>query len=446
MDRCEDRWQDQSLMSISTKLQRIAEMAREHPTRAFTNLAHYIDLDFLREAFRLTRKDGAPGINDITGEEYEKDLEANLQGLLERFKSGRYRAPDVRRVHIPKGKGKTRPLGIPTFEDKVLQRAVAMILESIYEQDFLPCSYGFRPGRSAHQALGTIRSDLMSMNGGWVVEADIKDCFGSFDHAWIRKILDRRIRDGVLIRTIGKWLNAGIMEDGQRTKPTKGTPQGGVISPLLANIFLHDVLDVWFHRYARPLIRGRASLVRFADDFVILCEHKGDAERFHKGIYPRFAKFGLTLHPEKTRLVPFQRPPSGGPNDTESWGFLGFTHYWSKSRKGNWAIFQKTKSSRLSRGLSAVGEWCRNNRHLPVRIQHQILSRKLQGHCAYYGITGNSAALASFRRGMMGVWRKWLRRRSNAASRKNWDWWNRFLERYSLPPAKAIHSVIRPGT
>jgi len=433
-------------MSVSTKLQRIATQAREHPTRSFTNLAHHIDLDFLREAFRLTRKDGAPGIDGVTGAEYEKDLETNLQGLLDRFKSGRYRAPGVRRVHIPKGKGKTRPLGIPTFEDKVLQRAVAMILEAIYEEDFLPCSFGFRPGCSAHQALGTVRRELMDMGGGWVVEADIKDCFGGFDHGWMRKILDRRIRDGVLIRTIGKWLNAGIMEDGQRIKPTRGTPQGGVISPLLANIFLHEVLDAWFYRHALPLVRGQARLVRYADDFVILCERKDDAERFHQGIYPRFEKFGLTLHPEKTKLVPFKCPPRGGPNDTESWGFLGFTHYWSKSRKGNWAIFRKTMSSRLSRGLTAIAEWCRNNRHLPVKIQHQILSRKLKGHCAYYGITGNSAALEAFRRGMMVVWRKWLRRRSNAAFRKNWDWWTRFFERHALSPAKAIHSVIRPNT
>ena len=397
------------------KLQRIAEMAREHPERAFTNLAHYIDLDFLCEAFRLTRKDGAPGIDGVTGEEYGKNLEVNLQSLLDRFKSGRYRAPDVRRVHIPKGKGKTRPLGISTFEDKVLQRAVAMILEAVYEQDFLPCSYGFRPERSAHQALAEIRSTLMSMKGGWVVEADIKDCFGAFDHDWIRKILNRRIRDGVLIRTIGKWLNAGIMEDGQRSKPTKGTPQGGVASPLLANIFLHEVLDAWFHRYAKPLIGGRAELVRFADDFVILCDRKEDAERFYKGIFPRFEKFGLTLHPEKTKLVPFKRPPSGGPNESESWDFLGFTHYWSRSLKGYWAIYRKTMASRLSRGLNATGEWCRTHRHIPVKIQHQILSRKLNGHCAYYDITGNSVALEKFRRGMRGRWMRWLRRRSNAA-------------------------------
>ncbi len=417
-------------------------MAREHPTRAFTNLAHYIDLDFLREAFRLTRKDGAPGVDGVSGEAYEKDLEVNLQSLLGRFKSGTYRAPDVRRVHIPKGKGKTRPLGIPTFEDKVLQRAVAMILEAVYEQDFLPCSFGFRPGRSAHQALTKIRSELMNMRGGWVVEADIRDCFGAFEHEWIRKILNRRIRDGVLIRTIGKWLNAGIVEDGQRTKPTKGTPQGRVISPLLANIFLHEVLDAWFHRYAKPQIGGHAELVRFADDFVILCDRKADAERFCKGIFPRFEKFGLTLHPEKTKLVPFKRPLHSGPNESESWDFLGFTHYWSRSRKGYWVIFQKTMTSRLSRGLCNVAEWCRRNRHLPVRKQHQILSRKLLGHCAYYGITGNSVALQKFRRGMRNVWMKWLRRRSRAAFAKSWDWWSLFHERYPLPPAHAIHSII----
>lgn len=433
-------------MSVSTKLQRIATMAKEHPERSFTNLAHYIDLDFLNEAYRLTRKDGAPGIDGVTGTEYELNLKANLQDLLDRFKSGRYRAPDVRRVHIPKGNGQTRPLGIPTFEDKVLQRAVAMILEAIYEQDFLPCSYGFRPGRSAHQALAAVRGDLMSMGGGWVVEADIKDCFGGFDHEWMRKILDRRIRDGVLIRTIGKWLNAGVMEGGTRTTPTRGTPQGGVISPLLANIFLHEVIDAWFYRYALPLIRGRATLVRYADDFVILCERKDDADRFLRGIYPRFEKFGLVLHPEKTKLVPFKRPPRGGPNDTESWGFLGFTHYWSHSRKGNWAIFQKTMSSRLTRALKAITEWCRRNRHLPVKVQHYILSQKLRGHCAYYGITGNSASLEAYRRGMAAIWRKWLRRRSNAAARKNWDWWNRFMERYRLPPAIAIHTAFRHTT
>jgi len=433
-------------MTISTKLQRIAKMAREHPGRAFTNLAHHIDLDFLREAYRLTRKDGATGVDGVTGEDYERDLEANLQDLLNRFKSGCYRAPDVRRVHIPKGNGRTRPLGIPTFEDKVLQRGVAMILGAVYEQDFLSCSYGFRPGRSAHDAVQALQQGVMDFRGGWVVEADIRDCFGAFDHAWMRKILGRRIRDGVLMRQIGKWLNAGVMENGQRTRPTAGTPQGGVISPLLANVYLHDVLDVWFERSVQPRTLRRVQLVRYADDFVILCEHESDAQRIYAALPDRMTRFGLELHPEKTRLIPFGRPPyrSAGGNDTESWDFLGFTYYWSRSRRGNWVVKPKTMASRLNRALKAVGEWCRRNRHLPVRDQHRILSMRLRGHCAYYGITGNSPALQQFRRGMGKLWRKWLMRRSDRAARKSWDWWNAFEARYRLPPAYAVRSRLRP--
>lgn len=434
-------------MSISTKLQRIAETAKEHPTRAFTNLAHHIDLDFLHEAFCRTRKDGAPGVDGVTGLDYERNLTGNLQALLDRFKSGRYRAPDVRRVHIPKGNGRTRPLGIPTFEDKVLQRAVAMILEAVYEQDFLPCSYGFRPRRSTHEAVADIRQELMDTKGGWVVEADIRDCFGSFDHEWMRKILNRRIRDGVLMRLIGKWLKAGIMEEGRRTRPTAGTPQGGVISPLLSNIYLHDVLDVWFERHARPRVGGRARLIRYADDFVILCDRKSDAERFYAGIFHRFARFGLDLHPEKTKLIQFVKPSyqrRDDANRTESWDFLGFTHYWTKSRRGYWVVKQKTMASRLNRALKATGEWCRVHRHLPVRDQHRILSSKLRGHCGYYGITGNAHALRQFRTGMAKLWRKWLMRRSGGAARKNWAWWNRFEDRYRLPPPHAVRSELRP--
>ncbi len=435
-------------MSVSTKLQRIARMAKEHPERAFTNLAHHIDLDFLREAYRLTRKDGATGVDGVTGEDYGRDLEGNLQDLLDRFKSGRYRAPDVRRVHIPKGDGRTRPLGIPTFEDKVLQRAVAMILEAVYEQDFLPCSYGFRPGRSAHQALEATWKGLMDMGGGAVVEADIRDCFGTIDHAWLRKILGRRIRDGVIVRQIGKWLNAGVMEHGQRATPTAGTPQGGVISPLLANIYLHDVLDVWFERFARPQLRGGAQLVRYADDFVILCEHEDDARRLHAALPGRFGRYGLELHPAKTRLIPFQKPPRRPPGSSveptgDSWDFLGFTHFWSMSRRGRWVVKRKTMAPRLARALKAVSAWCRAHRHLPVREQHRVLSAKLRGHCAYYGITGNSRALWQFRRGMEETWRRWLMRRSGGARRRNWDWWHAFKRRWSLPPAFAPHSIYR---
>jgi RNA-directed DNA polymerase len=431
-------------MNISPRLQQIAKLAKEHPERAFTTLAHHIDLELLREAYRRTRKNGATGVDGVSGAEYAQELEGNLQSLLERFKSGRYRAPDVRRVHIPKGDGRTRPLGIPTFEDKVLQRAVAMILSAVYEQDFLSSSFGFRPGRSAHDALQELGDELMAIKGGWVIEADIRDCFGTFDHGWMRKILQRRIRDGVLLRQIGKWLNAGVMERGERTTPEAGTPQGGVISPLLANIFLHDVLDVWFEQRVRPRLRGRARLIRYADDFVIACEHESDARRIFAALPNRFAEHGLELHPTKTRLIPFQRPPYSGAvvGMPESWHFLGFTHYWSRSRRGYWIVKTKTMATRLNRAIEAVKDWCRRNRHVAIRDQHRILSLKLRGHCEYYGITGNSHALRQFRTAMAALWRKWLNRRSNSG-RRNWEWWNALEKRYRLPPAYAVHSKLR---
>ena len=253
--------------SVSTRLRRIAELARQMPGAALTTLSHNIDLDLLREAYRRTRKDGATGVDEVTAEEYAKTLDENLASLLERFKSGTYWAPPVRRVHIPKGDGtKTRPIGIPTFEDKVLQRAVAMVMEAVYEQDFLNCSWGFRPGRSAHGALDALREGLKQMNGGWVIDVDIERFFDTLDHGQLRQMLDQRVRDGVLRRMIDKWLKAGVLEEGAIHYPEGGTPQGGVISPLLANIYLHHVLDTWFESMAKPALRGEAFLVRYADD------------------------------------------------------------------------------------------------------------------------------------------------------------------------------------
>jgi len=433
-----------SSRNISPRLQRIAKMAKEHAERAFTNLAHHIDLDLLREAYRRTRKDGAVGVDGISGAAYAEHLEENLQALLNRAKSGSYRAPAVRRVHIPKGDGRTRPLGIPTFEDKLLQRAVSMVLEAVYEQDFLDCSYGFRPGRSAHQALSKIRDGTMRMGGGWILEADIRDCFGSLDHEWMRKILSRRIRDGVLTRLIGKWLNAGVLEDGRITRPTAGSPQGGVISPLLANVYLHDVLDVWFQRFVQPKLRGRAFMVRYADDFVIVFDLESDARRVHEALFARFERHGLELHPEKTKLIPFERP--GRKNETISFDFLGFTHYWTKSRNGYWVVKQKTMAKRFRRSLKRVKLWCRTHRHLPVRDQHRYLSAVIRGHCGYYGITGNSPSLWRYREAVLRIWRKWLTRRSNSRRRSGnvWTWWTALCKRYPLPPAHAVHSVLRP--
>lgn len=431
----------QSSTYISPGLQRVAQLAKEHPDWAFTNLAHHIDLGLLREAYRLTRKDGAVGVDGTTSAEYAKDLEQNIQDLLTRAKSGVYRAPPVRRVHIPKGDGRTRPIGIPTFEDKLLQRAVTMVLESIYERDFSPSSWGFRPNRSAHGALQSLWDAAMRMGGGWVLEADIRDCFGTLDHACLRTILHQRIRDGVLLRLIGKWLKVGVLEEGRITRPNAGTPQGGVISPLLANVYLHVVLDVWFEKEVKPRLRGPAFLVRYADDFVILFANEADARRVYGELPARFGQHGLTLHPEKTKLVPF-RPPIAE-RASESFDFLGFTHFWSKSLQGRWIVKRQTAKHRLNRSLKRVSAWCRENRHLPVREQHAYLSQVVRGHCGYFGITGNSLALVRFREGVRSLWQKWLRRRSNAAARKGREWWDALCRRYPIPPAHAVHSRLR---
>lgn len=432
-----------SSSTVSTKLERIAKLAKELDGAPLTTLAHHIDVEWLREAYRRTRKDGATGIDGQTAQVYATKLDENLAELLSRSKSGdRYRAPPVRRVHIPKGDGtKTRPIGIPTFEDKVLQRAVAMMLEAVYEQEFSPCSYGFRPGRSAHQALEALRSATMVMGGGWVLEADIESFFDSVDHARMQEILRQKVRDGVILRLIGKWLNAGVMEAGSVHYPESGTPQGGVISPLLANVYLHEVLDEWFEREVRPRLSGRACLVRYADDFVIIFEQKHDAERVMAVLPKRFGKYGLRLHPEKTRLVPFRRPSAsnddGGPG---TFDLLGFTHFWGKTLKGKWAVKRKTMSARFSRALRNIASWCRSHRHLPLRKQHAALARKLRGHDAYYGITGNSRRLAALRYWTCRIWHKWLARRSN----RPWPIkkMEAVLAAFPLPPARAVHSSL----
>jgi group II intron reverse transcriptase/maturase len=418
------------------------------PGAALTTLAHHIDVEFLREAHRRTRKDGATGVDGQTADEYARNLESNLQSLLNRAKSGdHYRAPPVRRVHIPKGDGsKTRPIGIPTFEDKILQRAVAMVLEAIYEQDFLECSYGFRPGRSAHDALQAVWQETMKMRGGWVLEADIEKFFDSVSHAKLREVLSQRVRDGVLLRLIGKWLNAGVMEEGVVYHPDTGTPQGGVVSPILANVFLHEVLDVWFEREVKPRLCGRAALIRYADDFVMVFETEEDARRVADVLPKRFDRYGLRLHPEKTRLLRFERPssespPNGGGNTKpETFDLLGFTHFWGRSRKGKWVVKRKTASDRFSRTLRRLSEWCRVNRHLPIAEQHTRLVQKLRGHDAYFGITGNGASLQALRQWTRRIWKKWLARRSWHAH-LNWARMNELLKVFPLPPARVVHSV-----
>lgn len=436
--------------TVSTKQQRIAELAKQAPPMGFTSLAHLIDIDWLRQAYLRTRKDGAVGVDGQTAEDYAAKLEDNLRSLLDRAKSGTYRAPPVRRVHIPKGTGdETRPIGIPTFEDKVLQRAVVMLLEPIYEQDFLDDSYGFRPGRSAHQALEALWQQTMDNKGGWIVEVDVRKFFDTLDHAHLRAFLQQRVRDGVLLRLLGKWLQAGVLEDGTWTTTEAGSPQGGVISPVLANVYLHYVLDVWFEHEVKPRLRGRAFLIRYADDLVMGFACEEDARRVLEVLPKRFGKYGLTLHPTKTRLVPFGRP-SGSRTKTDlgkgdgpgTFEFLGFTHYWGQSRKGNAVVKWKTASGRLSRALARMSAWCRANRHLPVAEQHRTLWQKVRGHFGYFGVTGNGEALRRFRDEVARIWRKWLSRRHRGGPLS----WPRFVElrkRYPLPPAVVVRSVNR---
>jgi len=433
--------------TISPKLERIAKLAKEAPEMVFRSLAHHIDVDWLREAHRRTRKDGATGVDRQTAEEYATNLENNLQSLLDRAKSGTYRAPPVKRVHIPKGTGtETRPIGIPTFEDKVLQRAVAMVLEAVYEQDFLDCSYGFRPGRSAHPALEAIQHEATCMAGGWIIEVDIRKFFDTLDHAHLRSILRQRVVDGVLLRLIDKWLNAGIQEGGALSYPDSGSPQGGVISPLLANIYLHEVLDRWFERDVKPRMTGKARLFRYADDAVFLFAKESDARRVMEVLPKRFGRYGLTLHPNKTRLTEFRRPDRRPPNGGAGPGtfdLLGFTHLWGRSLKGKWIVKRRTARDRLARAIKRITEWCRQHRHDPVRLQWQVLTRKLLGHFEYYGIVGNFEALVRFRHAVIGVWRKWLDRRSQRA-RMTWLKMHLMLKRYALPTARITHK-LQPG-
>jgi RNA-directed DNA polymerase len=431
----------QTLDNVSTKLQRIAELARKAPTMAIRTLAHHIDVEFLHVAYQQTRKDGAVGVDEQTAADYAVNLEGNLQSLLDRFKLGTYYASPVRRVEIPKPDGSKRPLGIPTFEDKVLQRAVAMVLNAVYEQDFLDCSYGFRPGRSAHHALEALWHATMDVGGGWVLEIDIRHFFDSVGHGHLRAILDQRVRDGVIRRTIDKWLNAGVQHDGAIRYPDDGTPQGGVISPLLANVYLHEVLDVWFEREVRPRLDGSASLIRYADDATMVFAQEADARRVLSVLAKRFAKYGLTLHPEKTRLIDFRRPPGNG-TGPGSFDVLGFTHFWGPARKGNWVVQRKTSRSRFGRALHRVAEWCRQNRHRSVREQHKMLVAKVRGHYNYFGITGNSRALGRFWYEVKRVWKKWLGRRSGR-EQMTWERFALLVGRYPLPWPRVVHSVYR---
>jgi group II intron reverse transcriptase/maturase len=401
----------------STKLQWIAQMARKDRAFRFTNLAHLLTIEHLREAHGRVRRDKAAGVDEVTADEYGRDLDRNLASLHGRLRAGTYRAPPVRRVWVPKGNGQQRPIGIPTYEDKIVQRAVVMLLEPIYEQDFMDCSWGFRRGRGAHRALDSLWHKITRVSGGWVLDVDLEDFFGSLDHQVLRDLLALRIGDGRILRLIGKWLRAGVVDGEQVAYPRRGTPQGGVISPLLANVLLHYVLDEWFEREVKPRARGPVELCRFADDFVIVCAKEEDARRIWNVLPKRLGRFGLQLNPAKSRLLHFTRPllRAGRPqwaHRPSTFDFLGFTHYWKRGRRGQWVLARKTAKARLARAIRAVHQWCRHNRHLPISEQHSMLCAKVRGHYAYYGVRGNFRALSCFQFKVCLSWLKWLQRRS----------------------------------
>lgn len=436
-----DAGEKRPLTSVSTRQQHIAEMARKYAGSPLTTLSHHLDMLWMREAYTRIRRDSAPGVDGQTVAEYGDNLEANLWSLLERAKSGTFRAPWVKRVHIPKSETETRPIGMPTVENKVLERAVAMLLEPVYETEFLDCSFGFRPGRSPHQALEAVRAAVMATGGGWVLDVDVRKYFDTIPHQKLRDVLSLRIRDGVIGRLIGKWLKAGVWEAGEVTYPEAGTPQGGVISPLLSNIYLHEVLDCWFEREIKPQLRGQAELIRFADDFVVICETREDAEALLAQVTVRFQSYGLTIHPEKTRIVDFRHPWKSD-HPPQTFDFLGFTHYWGRTLGRGCAVKRKTKGRKFRAALGKIGEWCRKNRHAPMEQQHRELSAQVRGHYTYYGVRGNHRMLASFGREARRLWHYWLLRRSRETCDAG-RLWKLLDEHFRLPAARLMQSAHR---
>ena len=413
-----------------TGQQEIANLAKQAPDMSFTSLNKHLTIEWLKEAYDRTRKDGAPGVDGQTSDEYEKNLQKNLEDLLERMKSGKYFAPPVKRAHIPKGNGETRPLGIATFEDKIAQRAIHMILEPIYEQDFYECSYGFRPKRTAHDCVKAINETAYGWGGGYVIDLDIRKYFDSIDKSILREILQERVRDGVIKRLLNKWLKAGVWEKGEVSFSDKGTPQGAVISPLLANIYLHRVLDQWFHEMVKPVLQSEARLFRFADDAIIVCRNEQDARRIMNTISKRFNKFGLKVHPEKTKLVDYTRPKTAR-GKGESFDFLGFTFYWGKSRRGKRIPKMKTAKDRFARGIRKVKEQCKGMRHWPIERQQWRLNSMLQGHYNYYGVSHNFRMLKKFFHITKRTWKYWLQRRSQRRD-LNWEKLDAILSRCPL--------------
>lgn len=425
------------MKEVSTKQLQIAERAQRYCAEPLTNLHQYIDVEMLEASYVGLNPKAAAGVDAESYAAYGERKGERLIELLGEFKSGRYKAPPVRRIYIEKGKGKLRPIGIPTMEDKVLQQAVRMVLDPIYESMFYDFSYGFRKGKSQHMALERLWHEIRATGARYILDADIENYFGTINFVELRKILDQRVKDGVIRKQIDKWLKAGVMEGTQLEYAKRGTPQGGVISPLLSNVYLHEVLDRWYAEMVKPLLKGRTFLVRYADDYIMGFEYKEDAERVMAVIFKRFAKYGLALHPEKTKLIAFAPGNSG-----QVFTFLGFTHYWGKSRKGNWVVKRRTSSKSMTKALHSVNQWLKKNRHRPFWDIIEGLNKKLSGHYGYYGITFNAKGVNRFYYEVARLLYKWLNRRGGKKKR-SYDSFYTFLSCHQpLCMPRIVHSYL----
>ena len=426
----------------SSALERVREVARADKGARFTALLHHVDLARLRAAYRAIRPQAAPGVDGVTWVEYGQDLESNLRDLHARVQAGRYRAKPSRRVHIPKADGRLRPLGIASLEDKIVQRAVVEVLNAVYEVDFRGFSYGFRPGRGPHDALDALAVGIGRKKVNWVLDADIRDFFNQLDRAWLRKFLEHRIADKRVLRLIDKWLAAGVIEDGKWSETLAGSPQGASVSPLLANVYLHYVFDLWADWWRHRRAHGDVIIVRFADDVTVGFEYEQDAQRFLSDLHERFAGFGLQLHPDKTRLIEFGRHAARnraarGQGKPETFDFLGFTHICARSKNGRFWLKRITISKRMRAKLREVKDQLKLRMHEPIPVQGRWLRSVLQGHFAYYAVPGNSDAVAAFRDHVTRHWFKALRRRSQR-TRVTWERMNRLAKRW-IPPAHVKH-------
>jgi RNA-directed DNA polymerase len=429
-------------VSVSNELGRVRQVARRDKDARFTALLHHVTVERLGEAYRAIRSGAAPGVDGVTWRDYGQDLEANLRDLHARIHRGAYRAKPSRRSYIPKADGRQRPLGVAALEDKIVQRALVEVLNAIYEQDFLGFSYGFRPGRSPHQALDALAAGIKRRKVNWVLDADIRDYFSSLDHSWLERFLEYRIADGRVLRLIQKWLRAGTVEDRTWSETLEGTPQGASISTLLANVYLHYVFDLWVHQWRSRHARGEVIVVRYADDFVVGFQHRADAERFRADLRERFARFGLGLHEEKTRLIEFGRfaalsRETRGLPKPETFEFLGFTHISAKSRNGWFKLQRITSKKRLRAKLREVKTELMRRRHLPIAEQGRWLESVVRGHSAYYAVPDNGQAITAFRDGVTRHWRRALGRRGQRA-RVAWARMARLVARW-LPIPRILH-------